>query len=137
MEEKKADYLANIQGNIYRIRKEKGLSQSQVAERAGMKQNQFSRLESHDYDPRISAIYRASKALDIPIQELFRIPNPSDLEANQLIARIFQLDTESREALLKVITGYLSHCEQTRNIHPDSEKRIRELQTLQEKRSND
>lgn len=125
---KKADYLENIQSNILRIRKEKGLSQRQVADRAGVQQNQLSRLESQSYDPRISAIYKASEALEVPIQELFRIHDPSNLEADQLIARIFEMEDGSRKPLLKVIEAYLKNYEATVNFRTPPEERMRQLE---------
>ena len=72
MGEVKSKYLRVFQENLARIRKQVGLSQGEVGSRIGMKQTQYSKLETTDLDPRLSTVHRVSEALDIPLHELFR-----------------------------------------------------------------
>jgi transcriptional regulator with XRE-family HTH domain len=56
---------------IRRIRKSKGLSLSQVAERARLHPQAVARAEREEHDPRASTIAAIAKGLGVPVCELF------------------------------------------------------------------
>ncbi|MCB0446963.1 MAG: helix-turn-helix transcriptional regulator [Gelidibacter sp.] len=57
--------------NLKVIRKEKGLSQNDVAEKSGMIASTYNRIENMKVSPSIDTIERIAKAMDTPFVELF------------------------------------------------------------------
>ena len=55
-----------VGGNTARIRKEKGLTQEQLADRSGLSQQYISGLERGQRNPTILTIYEIAVALDVP-----------------------------------------------------------------------
>jgi ribosome-binding protein aMBF1 (putative translation factor) len=52
-------------------RLEKGMSQSELAEKVGTKQSAISRLESGNYNPSIKLLKKVAKGLDLKLTVLF------------------------------------------------------------------
>jgi len=63
----------DLAAHIRQVRAEQGLTQSQLAELAGINQGDLSRIEAGDRDPRWSTIMRISAALG----EAIKIETPS------------------------------------------------------------
>lgn len=59
--------------NVLRYRKERGLTQMQLAEMIGYSRNQISRLETAYSEPRVSLLMDISQALDVPLADLLEI----------------------------------------------------------------
>lgn len=57
--------------NIAYYRKEKGLSQMQLAEQIDISRTHMSRIENNDCAVSLDVIFRIAKALDIPVAKLF------------------------------------------------------------------
>ena len=57
-----------VLGNLIKIRKEKGLSQAELAERSGNKQQVISRIENKENNPTLKTICSILNALDYEIQ---------------------------------------------------------------------
>lgn len=53
--------------DIIRQRKELGITQKELAERAGMHQSQLSRIENAKHDPRLSTIIQIAEALNMRV----------------------------------------------------------------------
>jgi len=56
---------------IKKIRKEKGFTQSFLAERCGITQTYLSQIENNSKEPNISTVKKIAKSLDIPMPVLF------------------------------------------------------------------
>lgn len=56
---------------IKQIRKQKGLTQDQVAEAAGIDSKSLSRIECNRFNPAIDTLQALAVALDTPIREFF------------------------------------------------------------------
>ncbi|HJB26560.1 MAG TPA: helix-turn-helix domain-containing protein [Firmicutes bacterium] len=56
--------------NILRYRKERGLTQMQLAELAGLSRNHIQKVETAAAVPSLSALMQIAKALDIPVSRL-------------------------------------------------------------------
>ncbi|MEX0934969.1 MAG: helix-turn-helix transcriptional regulator [Candidatus Paceibacterota bacterium] len=54
--------------SVIRKRQEKGLSQKELAQRAGTGQSAISRLESGTYNPSLAFLKKVSKALDAKLE---------------------------------------------------------------------
>lgn len=64
-------YISLFGSNLRRLRKEKGLSQEQLAIDADIPINQIGRIERAEINTTLSTMRAISKALDIHISKLF------------------------------------------------------------------
>lgn len=60
--------------NLRRIRNERGLTQQQLAEKAGVSQGMLSRMEAGTANPTLDIIEAVAGALDVPPPLLFGMP---------------------------------------------------------------
>lgn len=63
--------LARVATRLYRARKSRGLSQAEVADRAGTKQPNISAIENGEGNPTVRTVGRLAAALRMDIAELF------------------------------------------------------------------
>lgn len=56
---------------IKKLRKERGLSLRELAERTGLRPEALARAEREGYDPRASTLAVIAKGLEVPVCELF------------------------------------------------------------------
>ena len=75
MDESLEQFLKHLGENIAFIRKEKGLSQIQLADEMDMERSNLRRIEAGRTNLTVATIYRICKALDIKPEELFRFKN--------------------------------------------------------------
>jgi transcriptional regulator with XRE-family HTH domain len=57
--------------NLRRLRKKRGLSQEELADRAGLNRNYIGMIEREENAPTVDALEQIAKALDINAVELF------------------------------------------------------------------
>lgn len=65
----------DIAEQIKKIRKEKGLSQQDVADKLSMNRVQYNRIETGKSDPTINILQRIANVLDINVVEFFEAKN--------------------------------------------------------------
>lgn len=68
--EKLGKWLTYISGKIREARKAAGMSQAELAEKAGLTQSHVSRLENGDHSPSHQTVKKIADALGIPHREL-------------------------------------------------------------------
>ena len=85
--------------NVRAIRHERGLSQAQLAELAGLNQATISKLERGDMNVTLDKIHAIARALRVEPAELFTLP---DLQRRALAA-ISAIDPARRDAALVVL----------------------------------
>lgn len=95
--------------NLKRLRRDKGLSQNELAELTGIKSTHISRMESSDEsDPKLSTIYKLMSALGCSSEALLmdgqRIGVDGILKIS--IDRVLGLPDESKKVLIDVIDKY-------------------------------
>lgn len=81
------------------IRKSRGLSQEQLAEKAGVNQATISKIERGDGNPTLEMINALAAALDVETADLF---TRSDLKGRAALA-VGQLPADQREAAVVVL----------------------------------
>ena len=93
--------------NIRRMRRDKGWTQAELAERAGIKINHVSKLEQDDTDPKLSTLYKLMQAFscspDSLLMDLNRVS--ADAILKQTLERATALP-EDKVAIIKVVDGY-------------------------------
>lgn len=66
------DLQVCIARNIKNLRKEQGLTQEMLAEKARLTSRQISRVENMENAPSLKTIIKLAKAFDIDISDLYR-----------------------------------------------------------------
>ncbi len=69
------DMRALVGRNFERVRRKKGLTQEQVAERSGFSQQYVSGLERGRRNPTIVSVYELAQALEVDYLELLKVPD--------------------------------------------------------------
>jgi transcriptional regulator with XRE-family HTH domain len=107
-----AHVTALIAKNIKRLRKLKGMSQTQVSVESGVPQGQYSKIENSRVEPSVSTLEKLSRVFEVSIAEFFR-PDDFEEELNlpllQKIKMIDELDKDEQKALLKMIDMALAN----------------------------
>lgn len=62
--------LATVAGRIRALRHDAGLSQEELADRAGLSRSHISKVENPISDLQLITLFRLSTALDLPLAEL-------------------------------------------------------------------
>jgi len=100
---------------IKRIRKDKGMSQAEMADMTGIHKAHFSRIERGKFQPSVDLLKKIAKALDVTTDYLLNDEvddfTPVKIQDKTLIERvklIETLETEEKNALLKIIDALLT-----------------------------
>jgi len=119
--------------NIKRIRKEKKLTQQEVADGADMLVPTYSRLERGGSNPSLASIVRIANALDVSIIELFQ---SSDIK-DRTIAQKLEMIEEMSEVNKSVVTILLDSLVEKDRLEKSQEiqmkKRLNELEEAKKK----
>ncbi|MFC5044114.1 helix-turn-helix domain-containing protein [Aquimarina hainanensis] len=85
--------------NIKRIRKEKGLTQKDVAEGSDMLVPTYSRLERGGSNPSLASMVRIAKALGVPVVELLSTSEIKDRNVAQKLEMIGNLSEYNKSVI--------------------------------------
>jgi putative transcriptional regulator len=69
-----------LKTNLRQARKDKGLTQQQLADRVYVTSRTIIALEKEEYNPSLMLAYRLSLALDVPMEELFDLRENKEKE---------------------------------------------------------
>lgn len=90
----------SIGDRIRQIRRQRGLTQDQVAEAAGIDSKSLSRIECNRFNPAIDTLQNLATALDVEIQEFFSTAPSSP---RQLRAFLFEaISTASDQEIVHI-----------------------------------
>ena len=99
---------------LRKLRKQRGLTQDQLAELAGMNGRHLSRFETGAIEPPVRTVRRLAEALGLALEELTQeapqarlqslVPDEELLEQFKALSRI---DEEDRKAIKRVIAAML------------------------------
>ncbi len=119
--------------NIKRIRKEKGLTQKDVAEGSDMLVPTYSRLERGGSNPSLTSIVRIAKALDVPVIELFLTAEIKDRNVAQKVEMIDGLSEYNKNVINIMLDSMIEkdRVEKLQNVKMRS--RLAELDAIRNK----
>ena len=60
-----------MKNNVRRLRKEKGLTQEQMAELIGVSRQTINAIEKEKFDPSLPTAFKVAKVFDLPIEAFF------------------------------------------------------------------
>lgn len=97
-----------IGNKLYAVRKRMGMTQSEVAEAAGLSDRTYADIERGSVNMRIETILRICEVLHITPDEIFTDEDSSiDTKQAELIARLNSCSPKDRETALKLLSVYL------------------------------
>ena len=107
--------MKNLGQNIKRLRKERGLSQAQLAEKVECHLSNINRIETGKYTPALETVVRIVATLDVPVDYLiYSIDgNPDEIRIedqafSEKIKLLNTLEEEERFVVTKVIDTMLT-----------------------------
>ncbi|WP_299884330.1 helix-turn-helix transcriptional regulator [uncultured Lacinutrix sp.] len=119
--------------NIKRIRKEKGMSQKDVSEKADMLVPTYSRLERGGSTPGLSTIVKIATALDIPVVELFQSSEIKDRSVAQKLEMVNDL-SEYNKNVVNIMLDSMIEKDRVEKIQEVKMKsRLAELEKIRKK----
>lgn len=95
---------------IRELRKERGLTQEQLAELVEVEQKHISRLELGKSFPTIDRLQKVSEALNVPLREFFDfipLSNP-ETRINTIGEMISELDGESQKRVFRIFRSIIN-----------------------------
>jgi transcriptional regulator with XRE-family HTH domain len=65
------DPLHVFADNVRRLREERGMTQEQLADAAGLHLDHVSKIENRRREPKVRTIYKLSRGLEVPLGPMF------------------------------------------------------------------
>lgn len=107
--------MKNLGSNIKRLRKEKGWSQAQLADKIGSHLSHVNRIETGKYTPALETVVGIATALDVPVDHLINSTDGNveeirieDQQFSERVKLLNTLDEEERFVIIKVIDAMLT-----------------------------
>lgn len=100
---KENDFTVLLGHRIKKLRKERGLSQEQLAERIDKSVDTVSNIERGKFSPRLDTALELAEALDVEVFELFQVRDLplEDKEKTKLLDEIFDLLKDQSDEILQ------------------------------------
>lgn len=98
----------SIGENLKRLRRDRGWTQGELAEKCGIRLGQISKIERNGTDPKLSTIYAITNALDCTPNSLLTDVGKTSLDTlfQMVLERVQKLPEEDKEHLLATIDKY-------------------------------
>ncbi len=119
--------------NIKHFRALKGLSQLDLAEKAGIRQTTLSRLENGKVEPGLGSVEKIVKGLDISPSELFSDPNSENVSLKEKLERIESLGEYDQKIIEAILDSYLEKNRLASLLEMKMKKRLEELERVRKK----
>ena len=119
--------------NLKAIRKEKGMHQSQVAERSGVIASTYSRIETCNVSPNLSTLTAIASALEVPMSELFERKEINDKSLVQKLEMINSLSEYNRNVIEIMIDTVLEKDKLEKSAELKMKGRLNELDAIRKK----
>ena len=104
--------LITIGNKLLSFRKRMGLTQSEVAEAAGLSDRTYADIERGTVNMRVETILRICSALHITPDEILTAEDsPIALQQEALFSRLSNCNTKDRETALKLLSVFLQSLE--------------------------
>ena len=124
---------ALLLANVKRIRKEKGMSQQNVADGADMLVPTYSRLERGGSNPSLASIVRIAHALDVPVVELFQSSDIKDRSVAQKLEMINEMSEVNKSVVTILLDSFIEKDRLEKSQEVQMKKRLEELDEARKK----
>jgi len=111
-----SDLVKKVGERIRQLRKERNLSQEQLAERSGLHTNYVGQGERGEKNLTLETLEKIVSGLDVSLEELFRHLGPMEKKdaLGEIVELLSKRSTDDREMALKVLRTVLDW-EQSKN----------------------
>lgn len=103
--------LIDIGNKLYAIRKQKGLTQAQVAEAAGLSDRTYADIERGSVNMRIESVLKICEALGITPNDIFVEIQEAEEKNASVLERLDSIPPQKREIAIKLLEVYLDSLE--------------------------
>lgn len=124
---------ALLLANIKRIRKEKGLTQKDVAEGCGMLVPTYSRLERGGSNPSLASMVRIAKALGVDVVELFQSSEIKDRSVAEKLVLVNELSEYNRNVVTILLDSMIEKDRVEKLQDVKMKSRLNELKRVRNK----
>ncbi|MNC27549.1 HTH-type transcriptional regulator SinR [compost metagenome] len=117
-DETKSELVKKIGERIRRLRKEKNLSQEQLAERSGLHTNYVGQVERGEKNLTLETLEKVVGGLGISLEELFRYIGPMEKQdaLGQIVKLLVERSVEDQNMALNVLKTVMEWEEKKRNL---------------------
>ena len=67
--------VPEMENSIRALRKERGISQEELAKRCGVTRQTVNAIENNKYDPTLGLAMRMARLLGTPVEDIFHLPD--------------------------------------------------------------
>ena len=96
-----------IGNNLYKVRKEKGLTQAEVAEKAELSDRTYADIERGSVTMRIDSLLKICTALSITPNDIFVIDHDIEITEQDIAETIKDCSNNEKETALKLLSIYV------------------------------
>ncbi len=99
--------LTDIGNNLYKIRKSKGLTQAEVAEKADFSDRTYADIERGSTNMRIETLLKICEALNITPNDILVVDNDIEITEQDIAETIKNCSNNEKETALKLLSVYV------------------------------
>ncbi len=99
--------LHTIGNNLYMIRKSKGFTQAEVAEKAELSDRTYADIERGNVTMRVDSLLKICSALHITPNDILTMDKDIEISEQEIVEQIKSCSSVERETILKFIQIYL------------------------------
>lgn len=100
--------LHTIGNNLYKIRKSRGLTQAEAAEKAGLSDRTYADIERGGVSMRIDSLMRICSALNITPNDILVAEKPIEVTEEDVAAAMKGCGAKEKETALKLLGVYMN-----------------------------
>lgn len=99
--------LHSIGNNLYKVRKNKGLTQAEVAEKAELSDRTYADIERGSVTMRIDSLLKICRALSITPNDILVADNSVEITEQDIVETIKDCSNSEKETALKLLNVYV------------------------------
>ena len=118
--------------NVERIRKEKGLSQKELADRTGIGQTRLSRIENGKVEPGLITLDTLAKGLEVSATELLIDTDEKDKSLLNLLIQLQSVSETDQKLISLLLESFLEKTRLEKLQNKKLNSRLEELEKIRE-----
>ena len=99
--------LHDIGNNLYKVRKEKGMTQAEVAEKAELSDRSYADIERGSVTMRVDSLLKICTALHITPNDILVSDNIIEITEQDIVDTIKECSNAEKETALKLLSVYI------------------------------
>lgn len=99
--------LHQIGNNLYQIRKSKGFTQADVAEKAELSDRTYADIERGTVSMRVDTMIKICEALKITPDDILTVDTEEIVTEEIILSKLENCTSENKKAILKILDIYL------------------------------